>query len=163
MLDFLVPDALVPELQATTKEAAIREMVLSLQVTGFFSPDKVETVVGEVLRRERLGSTGIGRSVAIPHSRFEGLPHLIGSLGISPGGIPFASIDHQPVHLVFLLLSRPDDPAPHLQALDMIVRVTENDDFIAAMRQCKTRAEMLDLIARTPIPWEGESPDGSTS
>jgi PTS system fructose-specific IIA component/PTS system nitrogen regulatory IIA component len=157
MTNFLIRDALVPSLTATTKEGVIRELVKALQTTGYFKPDQVETVVGEVLRREGLGSTGIGRAVAIPHSRFEGLPKLIGTLGISRTGIPFASIDHRDVHLVFLLLSRPDDPAPHLQALDMIVRVTERDEFIADMMKCQTREEMWDLLEKTPLPWDDET------
>lgn len=157
MTNFLIRDALVPSLTATTKEGAIRELVVALQSTGYFKPEQVESVVGEVLRREGLGSTGIGRTVAIPHTRFEGLPRLIGTLGISRSGIPFASIDHKDVHLVFLLLSRPDDPAPHLQALDQIVRVTERDEFITEMMRCQTHEAMWDLIERTPLPWDDET------
>ena len=67
MKNFLVRDALVPALAATTKEGAIRELVGALQGAGYFRPTEVEPVVAEVLRREGLGSTGIGRGVA-PHA-----------------------------------------------------------------------------------------------
>lgn len=154
MKNFLIREALVPDLVAKTKEEAIRELVTSLQMAGFFTPAQVSAVVNEIMRREGLGSTGIGRTVAIPHSRFEGLPRLIGTLGISRAGLPFQSIDSNDVHLIFLLVSRPDQPGPHLHALETIVRVSESDEFLADMRACQTKDAMWDLILRTPDPWE---------
>jgi PTS system fructose-specific IIA component/PTS system nitrogen regulatory IIA component len=153
MKNFLVRDALVPALTATTKDGAIRELVTALQQAGYFQPKEVEPVVAEVLRREGLGSTGIGRGVAIPHSRYEGLPRLIGTLGLSKPGIPFDSIDSQDVRMVFLLVSRPDQPGPHLHALETIVRVTESDDFINKLLACTTRDQMWKLIEETDDPW----------
>jgi nitrogen PTS system EIIA component len=153
MKNFLVRDALVPALAATTKEGAIRELVMALQAAGYFRPQEVEPVVGEILRRESLGSTGIGRGVAIPHSRHEGLPRLVGTLGLSKAGIPFDSIDEQNVRMVFLLVSRPDQPGPHLHALETIVRVSESDEFIARLLACNTRDEIWALIENTPDPW----------
>ena len=153
MKNFLVRDALVPALAATTKEGAIRELVTSLQQAGYFQPREVEPVVAEILRREGLGSTGIGRGVAIPHSRYEGLPRLIGTLGLSPVGIPFDSIDSQDVQMIFLLVSRPDQPGPHLHALETIVRVTESDEFINKLMACTTRDQMWQLIEETDDPW----------
>jgi PTS system nitrogen regulatory IIA component len=151
--NFLVRDALVPALAATTKEGAIRELVAALQAAGYFRPHEVEPVVGEILRRESLGSTGIGRGVAIPHSRHEGLPRLVGTLGLSRTGIPFDSIDEQDVRMVFLLVSRPDQPGPHLHALETIVRISESDEFIARLLACTTRDEIWALIENTPDPW----------
>ena len=153
MKNFLIREALVPSLAATTKEEAIRELVASLQTAGYFKPPEVPVVVGEIMRREGLGSTGIGRNVAIPHSRFEGLPRLIGTLGISRRGIPFQSIDGNDVHLIFLLVSRPDQPGPHLHALETIVRISESDDFLNAIRGCETPEEMWKMILETPDPW----------
>ena len=153
MKNFLVREALIPALVATTKDGAIRELVGALQQAGYFRPDEVGPVVSEVLRRESLGSTGIGRGVAIPHSRYEGLPRLIGTLGLSQAGIPFDSIDTKNVQMVFLLVSRPDQPGPHLHALETIVRVTESDDFIAKLVACTTREQMWDLIQNTDDPW----------
>src|SRR5215216_5708050 len=153
MKNFLVRDALVPSLAATTKEGAIRELVTALQKAGYFQPKEVEPVVAEILRREGLGSTGIGRGVAIPHSRHEGLPRLVGTLGLAPAGIPFDSIDGQDVRMVFLLVSRPDQPGPHLHALETIVRITESDEFINRLLACTTRDQIWDLIQRTDDPW----------
>jgi nitrogen PTS system EIIA component len=156
MKNFLVRDALVPALTATTKNEAIRELVTALQRAGYFRPAEVEPVVAEILRREGLGSTGIGRGVAIPHSRYEGLPHLIGTLGLSQAGIPFESIDEQDVRMVFLLVSRPDQPGPHLHALETIVRVSESDEFIAQLMASTTKDQIWTLIENTPDPWNRE-------
>ena len=156
MKNFLVRDALVPALTATTKNDAIRELVTALQRAGYFRPAEVEPVIAEILRREGLGSTGIGRGVAIPHSRYEGLPHLIGTLGLSQAGIPFESIDEQDVKMVFLLVSRPDQPGPHLHALETIVRVSESDEFIAQLLACTTKEQIWALIENTPDPWNRE-------
>jgi nitrogen PTS system EIIA component len=156
MKNFLVRDALVPALAATTKNDAIRELVTALQKAGYFRPAEVEPVVNEILRREGLGSTGIGRGVAIPHSRYEGLPHLIGTLGLSQAGIPFESIDEQDVRIVFLLVSRPDQPGPHLHALETIVRVSESDEFITKLLACTTKEQIWALIEDTDDPWNRE-------
>ena len=153
MKNFLVRDALIPALAATTREGAIRELVGALQQAGFFRPQEVDQVVGEILRREGLGSTGIGRGVAIPHSRHEGLPRLIGTLGLSPAGIPFDSIDGQDVRMIFLLVSRPDQPGPHLHALETIVRLTESDEFTNKLLACTNRDQMWKLIEETDDPW----------
>src|SRR6476661_2138583 len=156
MKNFLVRDALVPSLAATTKEGAIRELVIALQRAGYFRPHEVDPVVAEIMRREGLGSTGIGRGVAIPHSRYEGLPRLIGTLGLSKAGIPFDSIDEQDVRMVFLLVSRPDQPGPHLHALETIVRVSECDEFIERLMGWDSRDEIWSLIENTPDPWNRE-------
>ena len=153
MKNFLIRDALIPSLAATTKEGAIRELVVALQTTGYFKPQAVDNVVNEIMRRESLGSTGIGRGVAIPHSRFDGLPKLIGTLGLSKPGIPFDSIDGQDVRVVFLLVSRPDQPGPHLHALETIVRVSESDEFLNRLTACTTRDEIWTLINDWPDPW----------
>jgi PTS system fructose-specific IIA component/PTS system nitrogen regulatory IIA component len=154
MKNFLVKEAVIPSLSATTKEGAIRELVGSLQRTGYFKPEVVDSVVNEILRRESLGSTGIGRGVAIPHSRYDGLPHLVGTLGLSRTGIPFDSIDEQDVRMVFLLVSRPDQPGPHLHALETIVRVTESDDFIGRLLACQSRDDIWKVIEDWPDPWD---------
>ena len=153
MKNFLVRDAIVPVLAATTKEGAIRELVASLGTAGYFPPEKVGHVVGEIMRREGLGSTGIGRGVAVPHSRSDGLPKLVGTLGLAPVGIPFDSIDGADVRMIFLLVSRPDQPGPHLHALETIVRVSESDEFLEKMLAAKTRDEIWDLVANWPAPW----------
>ena len=120
MSNFVIREAILPALTATTKEEAIRQMVKSLQQAGYFRESEIEEIVAAVMRREQLGSTGIGRSIAIPHSRFGGVDRLIGTVAISQEGIPFDSIDGEPVHILILLVSPQDRPGDHLRALEAV-------------------------------------------
>ena len=77
-------------------------------------------------------------------------------MGLSTAGIPFDSIDGQDARMIFLLVSRPDQPGPHLHALETIVRVTESDEFIRNLQACTTREQMWQLINETDDPWNRE-------
>src|SRR5215831_7688610 len=105
MSDFVVREAILPELKATTKEAVIREMVESLRAAGYFKDGELEDVVKAVLKREMLGSTGIGRGVAIPHTKHTTVERLIGTVAVSHGGVAFDSLDGEPVYVFVLLVS----------------------------------------------------------
>lgn len=155
MSNFVVRDAIVPALAATTREDAIRELVRSLHTAGFFREAELEEIVGAVLRREQLGSTGIGRNIAIPHSRYAGVDRLIGTVGISPAGIPFDSIDGEPVYVIVLLVSPQDRPGDHLRALETVVRTMRDDKFVRDLRQAgsASRDSIWQLIDKTQ-GWE---------
>ena len=93
-----------------TKEAAIREMVESLRNAGYFKGVEPEDIVKAILKRENLGSTGIGRGVAIPHTKHTSVDRLVGTVAVSGQGIPFNSVDGEPVYLLVLLVSPQDRP-----------------------------------------------------
>src|SRR5262245_38324586 len=99
MSDFVVKAAIVPRLEATTKEGIIREIVGSLCAAGYFQGEESETIIKAILKREQLGSTGIGRHIAIPHGKSGAVDHLVGAVAVSPNGVNFDSIDGEPVHL----------------------------------------------------------------
>ena len=80
--DFIVSDAVIPELKASTKEEAIREMVASLVKTGHVAAEHEATIVGAIMKREELGSTGIGRGVAVPHTKHASVGSLIATVAI---------------------------------------------------------------------------------
>src|SRR3974390_1472934 len=105
MSDFVVKESISADLAATTKEGVIREMVENLRQAGYFKGSDSEDVVKEILRRELLGSTGIGRGVAIPHTKHGSVDRLIGTVAVSRGGVPFESLDGEPVP-VFALSAR---------------------------------------------------------
>ena len=81
--DFVIRDSIVVDLQATSKEEAIREMVGSLHTAGQLADGEVESVIRAILGREELGSTGIGMGVAVPHTRHQTLTRLIGTVALS--------------------------------------------------------------------------------
>jgi PTS system nitrogen regulatory IIA component len=148
MSEFVVHDAIVADLQASTKEGVIREMVQSLKTAGLFPTCEAEEIVRSVMRREQLGSTGIGRTIAIPHAKHTGAEKLIGTVALSRGGVPFDSIDGQNVHVVVLLISPQDQPGNHLRALESVVRSMRNDQFVQDLRQSQTRDEVWQVLQR---------------
>src|SRR5262245_63763392 len=99
MSDFVVRDAIVPELAASTKEGGILEMVESLRAFGYFKGTDPEDIVKAILKRELLGSTGIGRGVAIPHTKHNSVDRLIGTVALSKSGVSFDSLDGEPVYV----------------------------------------------------------------
>ena len=154
MSNFVVRDAIVPSLTATTKEGVVREMVHALKQAGYFRESELEDIVRAVMRREQLGSTGIGRGIAIPHSKHPGVDRLIGTLALSEPGVPFDSIDGEPVYVVVLLVSPQDRPGDHLRALENVVRTMRDDRFVEALRKAKTRDEIWKLIDDTQPGWD---------
>jgi PTS system fructose-specific IIA component/PTS system nitrogen regulatory IIA component len=148
MSEFVVHNAIVPALTATTKEGVIREMVLSLQSAGNFNGCDPDEIVRAIMRREQLGSTGIGRGIAIPHTKHGSVDKLVGTVALSSGGVTFESIDGQSVHVLVLLVSPPHQPGIHLRALENVVRSMRNDEFVQALRQARTQDEVWNLLVQ---------------
>ena len=148
MSDFVVRDAIIPELTATTKEGVIREMVESLRAAGQFRGTDLEDIIRAILKREFLGSTGIGRGVAIPHTKHNSVERLIGTVALSAKGIAFDSLDGEPVHVFVLLISPQDRPGDHLRALENVSRSLRDDSFVRSLRAAKTREEIIALLDR---------------
>jgi mannitol/fructose-specific phosphotransferase system IIA component (Ntr-type) len=148
MSDFVVRDAIIPALKASTKEGVIREMVESLRAAGQFRGADLEDIVRAILKRELLGSTGIGRGVAIPHTKHNSVERLIGTVAISPAGVSFESLDGEPVYVFVLLISPQDRPGDHLRALENVSRCLRDDGFVRSLRQATTREEISGLLDR---------------
>jgi len=146
LLDFVVPEAIVVDLQATSKEGAIREIVGSLRDAGSLQPDDVEGIIQAILNREELGSTGIGQGVAVPHTRHPKVDRLVGTVALSRKGVEFAALDNDPVTILFLLVSPPNQPGDHLRALENISRHLKDERFVSFLRQAQTLKEIQDLL-----------------
>jgi mannitol/fructose-specific phosphotransferase system IIA component (Ntr-type) len=149
MSDFVVREAIIPNLTATTKEGAIREMVEGLRASGHIKSHEQENIIKAILKREQLGSTGIGRGVAIPHSKHESVDRLIGTVAISHQGVPFESLDREPVFIFILLVSPENNPREHLRALESVSRNLKDDAFCRFLRQATTRESVWDLLTET--------------
>lgn len=146
LIDFVVPGAVIPSLQVSNKDAAIRAMVDSLVQSGNIKGADADGIVAAILKREELGSTGIGRGVAVPHTKHVSVDRLIATVAISPTGVDFASLDGEDVFILFLLVSPPDRPGDHLRALENISRHLRNDNFCSFLRQCKSSQAIIDLL-----------------
>jgi PTS system nitrogen regulatory IIA component len=146
MSDFVVRDSIIVPLAATSKESVIREMVEGLRAAGQFKNADIEDIIRAILKRELLGSTGIGRGVAIPHTKHAGVDKLVGTIAVSANGVPFDSLDGEPVYVFVLLISPQDRPGDHLRALENVSRSLRNDHFVGELRQAKTRERVLQLL-----------------
>lgn len=144
--DFVVRDAVIVDLQATTKEEAIREIVSGLRDAGRLSESDLESVTRAILNREELGSTGIGQGVAVPHTRHPMVDRLIGTVALSNKGVEFAALDGEPVDILFLLVSPPNQPGDHLRALENISRHLKDEQFVRFLRQSRSREQILDVL-----------------
>jgi mannitol/fructose-specific phosphotransferase system IIA component (Ntr-type) len=146
MADFVVRDAILPDLHAVNKEGVIREMVEGLRAAGNFKSGDPEEVVKAILKRELLGSTGIGRGVAIPHTKHPMVEKLVGTVALSKAGVSFDSLDGEPVYVFVMLVSPQDRPGDHLRALENVSRSLRDDGFVRQLRQAKSRDEIWELL-----------------
>lgn len=144
--DFLVKEALIPDLQAVDRNGAIRELVDSLSRAGCIKAGDVDNLVRSVIQRENQGSTGFGKGVAVPHVKNDRVKKMVGTIGRSSRGVDFAALDRAPVYTVVLLLSPPDDPDRHLEAMESIFRHLQRDNFRRFLRQSETVEEIVELI-----------------
>lgn len=144
--DFLVKEALIPDLQAVDRNGAIRELVDSLSRAGCIKAGDVDSLVRSIIQRENQGSTGFGKGVAVPHVKNDRVKKMVGTIGRSSRGVDFAALDRAPVYTVVLLLSPPDDPDRHLEAMESIFRHLQRDNFRRFLRQSETVEEIVELI-----------------
>jgi len=144
IMDFLCPDAITIDLKAQNKKDAISELVEML--TKAKKIKKTSDVIETVLEREKLGSTGIGQGVAIPHGKTDAVPEQIGALGISQRGVEFNALDGEPVHLIFFLVGPVEVAGQHLKALSRISRLFKDKFFRQSLREAKTVDEVIKII-----------------
>ena len=144
--DFIVQDAIVPDLQASDRNGAIRELVTSLAGAGGIPESAVEDLVAALIKREQNGSTGFGKGVAVPHVKHAHIKKMVGTVGRSGAGIDFAALDHQPVYSIVLLLSPENQPQQHLQAMNIVFSNLQKDTFRRFLRLADTRESIADLL-----------------
>lgn len=129
LVDILHQDAILPDLQGASREEILGEMAISLAQAYPGLALDAEKIQKLLVAREALSSTGIGDGVAIPHGRMIGLPQSIAALGVHRQGIDFRSIDRQPAHLFFVLLSPEGAARDHLSTLARICRLLKASDL----------------------------------
>lgn len=144
--DIMVSDAIVPELAAKTREEAVRELVEALASAGAVTKKSIDDVIKAILAREAQATTGIGKGVALPHAKLKGIKKPVATIGRSAEGIDFSALDAKPVYSVILLLSSPDNPDEHLQAMETIFKHVQRDIFRKFLRQSQTKEAIVDLI-----------------
>jgi PTS system nitrogen regulatory IIA component len=129
--DLLKPEAVLPSLHAQSKKQVLQEVcAMAARLTGLGEREIFDTI----LQRERLGSTGVGHGIAIPHGKLRGLDRLVGVFARLSRPVDFDALDDQPVDLVFLLLAPEGAGADHLKALARIARVLRDGTVAQKLR-----------------------------
>jgi nitrogen PTS system EIIA component len=141
--EFLDFDAIKPSLSGGNKRALLQQMAQF--AAGRLQVDAAE-ILSSVSERERLGSTGFGQGVAIPHGKIEGLARIYCMFARLSEPVDYKAIDGQPVDLIFLLLSPPDAGAEHLKALAAISRVTRHAPTLEKMRGARSRDALAAVL-----------------
>ena len=144
IFEFLYPKAIILDLQSKDKKGAVNELVECL-VKEKKLKDSLKAI-SAVMEREKLGTTGVGQGVAIPHGRTDVVSELVGAVGISKQGVEFEALDGEPVYIIFLLLSPPGSGGQHLRALAKVSRLCKDKFFRQALMESKTKEEILKII-----------------
>jgi PTS system nitrogen regulatory IIA component len=146
MRDLIPPQAVVASLEAVTKKEVLQNIAAA--ASGIVGKDAL-AIFDVLWERERLGTTGVGHGIAIPHGRVSGLDRVVGFFARLAQPLPFEAIDDKPVDLVFLLLAPESAGADHLQALAMVSRLLRNAKLCEQLRQAKDAAALYKLLTET--------------
>ena len=144
--EFVIEEAVIADLNVSNKQEAIAALVGGLVASGRISQADQEPIISAIMTREELGSTGIGRGVAVPHTKHSSVDSLIATVGLCHDGLDFASLDGGDVYIIFLLVSPPDRPGDHLRGLETITRHLKRDEFCKFLRQSTTPDQVMDLL-----------------
>ncbi len=142
--DLLAPDAVVAGLVTPNKKTLLQQLAATAARLTGVDP---RLIVERLVERERLGSTGFGGGIAIPHGKIEALPHVVGVFARLGTPVDFHAIDDLPVDLVFLLLSPPDAGVEHLKALARVSRRLRDRTFVAKLRGAGSPDALYALLA----------------
>lgn len=146
LVELLDPQGIVPNLKAKSKKQALRELSeRAAEICGMDS----QLILDALLERERLGSTGVGQGVALPHAKLEDIDRLFGIFARLDQPIDFDSIDERPVDLIFLLIAPEDAGAEHLRALARISRLLRNTEFCSKLRGSNHDAALFALLTES--------------
>lgn len=146
MIDFLRPEAILANLKAASKKQALQELARrAAELTG----QHERFIFDVLLERERLGSTGVGRGIAIPHGKLPHLQGVFGAFARLERPIDFDAVDEQPVDLVFLLLAPEGAGADHLKALARISRMLRDETLCEKLRGCQTADAIFALLSQS--------------
>lgn len=146
LLDFLQKERIVSALNARDKEGVLAELAEVLVVTDIIKNSR--EAVHVLQEREKLGSTGIGEGIAIPHGKLKDLKEVVAVFGRSRDGVDFDSMDGAPVNLFFLLMAPENSASTHLKALARISRLLKDRAFREELIEADSRDALFDIIAR---------------
>jgi mannitol/fructose-specific phosphotransferase system IIA component (Ntr-type) len=152
LLGFLDREAIVTDLQATTKEEAIRELLRVAVANGLVDASSEDELARGILEREKKGTTGLGDGIAVPHVKENALvKQLCGAFGRSKAGVPFDAVDGKKVHLVFLILGAKGTNQEHIGILKKLAGVRQNEHFLRFLREAKDKDAIAEVIEEMAV------------
>ncbi|MGI9410513.1 MAG: PTS IIA-like nitrogen regulatory protein PtsN [Hyphomicrobiaceae bacterium] len=147
--DLVTAQGIIPSLKTTTKKQSLQEMAgHAAAMTGIPQREVFDTL----LQRERLGSTGLGRGIAVPHVKFRSLTEIVCIFARLDTPIDFEALDDEPVDLIFLLLAPEHASGDHLKALARISRLLREPDVSAQLRSARDRDAILQVLTEPATP-----------
>ena len=144
--DYIKPEYVLLNMKARDRHDVFAELADRLVSGALLDKANAEALVHKLEEREKLSTTGVGESIAIPHASLEGFNETVILIGILPHGIDFASVDGQPVKVVFMIVGSQAVPRLHIQILARIVRLCRNKDLIKKVQAASTPEEALEAI-----------------
>ncbi len=144
LTDILQLEQIIPELKSRAKRAVMEELCQCL-INGRPELD-LKSLMEVLIERERLGSTGIGDGIAIPHGKLASLDHLLLAFGRSLDGVDFDSLDGKPAHLFFLVVAPEDSAGVHLKALARISRLLKSNVVRTELMEARDAREIYQII-----------------
>ncbi|VAX22418.1 PTS IIA-like nitrogen-regulatory protein PtsN [hydrothermal vent metagenome] len=144
IVDFLKKENCTASLSSTEKDGVLKELTALLVKNNEISDS--DEIFNALMEREKLGSTGIGERIAIPHAKIKGLSSLVAAFGRSEAGIDYLAVDDQPVQWIFLLLASDNSTGVHLKALARISRLFKSERFKNQIEQARTDEQIYKLI-----------------
>jgi nitrogen PTS system EIIA component len=144
LTDLVAPNAIVPALKVNGKKQAIQELAAK---AAKLSGQNERVIFETLMQREKLGSTGVGHGIAIPHGKLPKLEKLFGLFARLDRAIDFEALDGQPVDLIFLLLAPEAAGADHLKALARVARLLRDGDVVRKLRDSRDAEALYAVLA----------------
>ncbi|MCA9299510.1 MAG: PTS sugar transporter subunit IIA [Phycisphaerales bacterium] len=142
LTDIVAEQAIVANLKSTERDDVLAELVDALVASGSVDASIRDDIIARLYEREKKGTTGFGKGVAVPHAKHDGLAKMVAAVGLSQRGVDFAALDREPVYSIFLLISPAERPDEHLQAMEVIFTYLSKDSFRRFLRQ----ADSVDAV-----------------
>ncbi|BBM45475.1 PTS sugar transporter subunit IIA [Leptotrichia trevisanii] len=147
--DYIKVDTLNLNLESKNKNAVIRELYNNLKKTNLIKNE--EQGLNDIFAREEMGSTGIGKKIALPHAKTKAVDELMITFGISRNGIAYNSIDDENVNIFFMFLCPENKTQEYLKVLARISRLIREDRFVESLLKAATNEEILEIIRSEEI------------
>ncbi|WP_455477803.1 PTS IIA-like nitrogen regulatory protein PtsN [Bartonella sp. B10] len=144
--ELIAPEAIIPALRANSKKQVLQ--ILAEKAAGLTGLSE-RTIFDIILQREKLGSTGLGSGIAIPHGKLPDINQIVGIFARLESPVDFEALDDEPIDLVFLLLAPENAGADHLKALSQIARVLRHSDVVQKLRNTHDACALYTLLIQS--------------